>query len=328
MDMVLKSVEDALAFLEQASSWADGHPPKISFESELGALQIEIEGPLFHGELTGEVARGLASLQDEIYRATLFALTGLEGRAAKLTLQQKEAVELVISVDEGCTLINIDLGKFGEGLTGVLTNMTPSEITVLVVSITAVLALGWAGKTWLVEHYKAKTSIDADAQETERLKAVAQSHVDLVEKLGQIVEGNEKVARFAQASANGIRDIATRARDATSVKIGRLELDEDEIATMKKRAPRSAAEPIVSVGNFQILHASGRATPFKLTLVGPGFSSEFDVEFDDKEFSQSQVEAVWNAFKTRSVVELQVNAVLIGDKVKGAVLSDITPSAK
>ena len=326
MDTTLTSVEEALAFLEQASGWASDSPPNFSLDGELGKLQIEIEGPLFHGELTGEVARGLASFQDEIYRATLFALTGLEGRAAKLTLQQKEAVELVIDVDEGCTLINIDLGKFGEGLAGVLTTMTPAEVTVLVVAVTAVLAVGWMGKTWLVEHYKAKTTIDADSQETERTKLVAESHVKLVEKLGQIIEGNEKVARFAQASENGVREIATRARDATSVTVGRVALDQEAIAAMKKRAPRSAAEPIVSVGKFLILQASGKSTPFKLTLVGPGIPGEFDVEFDDNEFRQTQVEAVWSAFKTRTAVELQINAVLIGDKVKGAVLSDITPS--
>lgn len=323
----LTTIEEALAYVE--SFTRDGRskgkqPPNVIFDGELRTLRIELEGPLFHGALTGEVARGLAELQDEIYRATAFALTGTgDGRQGRLSNVQREAVELSIEVDEGCTLISVDLGKLSEGLVKTLAAMDPTHLTILVAASVALLAAGWVGRKWVAEHYKARSGESAGDQETARLKVVAQSNVDIADRIASIIQSNPKVARFAAASESGLTEIATRATSATSMTAGRVELDQDDLATLRRRAPRSTSESINEVGNFRILSADGKTNPFKLTISGDVIAGEFAAEFDESEFSMDQADAVWTAFRNRTTVILEVKAVQLREKIKGAVITGV-----
>jgi hypothetical protein len=63
-----------------------------------------------------------------------------------------------------------------------------------------------------------------------------------------------------------------------------------------------------------------------LTLTGPELPYEFDVEVDPEEFGIDQIDYIWSSAKDRKPVELRINAVIVREKIKGAVLSDITPS--
>lgn len=321
----ISSFTEALAFIDRKVD--DGETvPKIIFDGQLKTLTIEIEGPTFKGELTGEVARGLAEFQDEIYRSIRYALSEHEGRDVRLTSQQKDAVELKIEVKKGCTLVNIDLGNLGNGIVGVLNNMTAAEVTTLTVSVVTILAFGWVGGKYVVEHFKSKTAIAEDAGEVKRLEAAVDANVKIVEKLTEVIGRDKRVERFAEAAATGMREIASNATGATSVKIGQVELDEDELMAMRRRAPRSKSEQIKETGDFRILHVDGTTSPFKLTISGAVIDGEFTVEFDESDFDKTQTDAVWNAVRTRSTVELSVTAVQIKGKTKGAVLLDINPS--
>lgn len=320
----ITTIEQALDYVEQLQQGKNGdHPITFQFDGELKKLTIELEGPLFHGELTGEVARGLTQLQDEIYRATAFALNGVEGRQSRLSNAQREAVELSIDVDEGCTLINIDLGKLGEGLVKTLTAMDQTQLTILVVASVAVLAVGWIGKTWVSEHYKSKSAEASGEQETARLQAATNANVQIADRMARVIDSSSKIARFAAASENGLTEIATRATSATSMTAGRVELGQDDLANLRRRAPRSTSESINEVGNFRILSADGKSSPFKLTISGDVIPGEFVAEFDESEFSIDQANGVWGAFRNRETVVLEVKAVQIRDKIKAAVITGV-----
>jgi hypothetical protein len=306
----ISTVEEAIAFLEEFSGQESA---KVQLNAELKTLSIEIEGPLFKGALSGELARGLAEFQDEIYRAARFTLLADNGR---LSASQKEAFELSIEVKEGCTLINIDLGKLAEGLTSTLQTMTPGELTTLSVAVAAVLAAAWVGKSWLAEHYKAKTELAGNEEETKRLTAVTTA----IEK---IVNGDSRVSRFAEAGANGVREIATRATGATSVKIGRAEVDEEALANLRRRAPRSSSEAIHEIGLFRIFSLDAKDGPFKMTVAGTVVDGEFDVEFEKSDFSEEQIAELINALTNRTEIRLEVKAIRLREKIRGGVLFDI-----
>lgn len=324
----LSSIEQAIAFIHGLDD-PDYAEAKVSFNGELRTLEIEIEGPLFHGELTGELARGLAEFQDELYRAARFAITGKEGRESRLTIPQKEALELRIEVNKGCTLIKIDVGKFGDGLLQILqdsvSSMTPLELTGFVVAVVAVLGVAWIGKTAVVEHFKEKTASAEGGQETERLKAAADAPVRVVEQLAAVINQDKRIERFAMATEKGLTEVAARATDATSVKMGRVELDDAALAALHRRSPKSASENIHEIGDFRILHVNGSVSPFKLTLGGASMG-EFDIEFDPAEFTPEQDDLIWDAARTRRMVRLEVKAIQLRDKIKGAVLLDIFPA--
>jgi hypothetical protein len=310
MPVIVSTIEEALDFLEKNTGQES---VKIQLSGELKTLKIEIEGPLFKGAITGELARGLAEFQDEIYRAARFSLLGDNGR---LTTSQKEAFELSIEVKEGCTLINIDLGKLAEGLTSTLQTMTPGELTLLAVAVATVLAAAWVGKGWLAEHYKANTELSNNQEETKRLTVVTTA----IEK---IVNSDRRISRFADAGSNGIREIASRATDATSIKVGRAELDEDALLNLKRRAPRSNSEALHEVGLFRVFRLDAKDGPFKMTIAGTVIDGEFDVEFERSDFNQAQIQALTNALTDRTEIELEVKAFRLHEKIRGGILIDI-----
>lgn len=320
----LSTVEDAIAYIE-------GKPTEgiaaLQFNGELKTLSIEIKGPGYEGEITGEIARGLALFQEELYRAARFAHTGAEGRESRLTNAEKEALELRIEVRRGSTLINIDLGEWGKALASVLQNMPPADLTTLVVASVAILATAWVGRQFVSEHFKAKSARDAAQLNNEAQKAALDANVAIVEKMAGIVAADPRLERIAEASTVGISEIATRANNATSIKAGRLELDEADIATLKRRKPRSSAESIQETGKFRVLHVDGKTSPFKFTLAGAVMPGEFTIEFDESEFADEKNARIWAAIRSQTELTLQVKAVLLGGKIKGAVLTDIEPES-
>ena len=319
----ISTIEEALDFIE---SYSEQTGKAFRFDGDLQTLTIEIEGPGYRGEITGEIARGLAIFQEEMYRAARFAVTGEEGRGSRLTNPDKEALELRIEVERGCTLVKIDLGKWAEGFIKVLGDMPVEIQAVLVVSTVVVLAAAWVGKHFLTEHYKARAAKQSDAAEQARLDAALSANLAVVDRMASLIEKDQRVARFAEASTTGITEVATRAKDATHVKAGMLELDEEDLVVLKQRKPRSSAESITETGLFRIIHVNGKSSPFKFTLAGQALPGEFAIDFDEAEFSEAKCVRIWEAIRAQSQIELTVKAVLLGEKIKGPVLTAIEPS--
>ncbi|MPT54997.1 hypothetical protein [Delftia sp.] len=319
----LSTIEEALDFIEGGHAH-DG--TLVRFDGELQTLTIEIEGPGYHGEITGEIARGLAVFQEEMYRAARFAVTGEDGRGSRLTNPDKEALELRIEVKKGCTLINIDLGKWSEGFLKVLGNMAPEVQIAIVVGAVAVVAAAWVGRHYITKHHEAKAAKQSSDAQQAVIDASLAANAAVVDRMAKIIENDQRIARFADASATGITEVATRAKDATYVKAGRMEFDQDDLAALKQRKPRGSPELIVETGKFRIIQVNGKTSPFKFTLSGQALPGEFTVDLDESDFSENKYARIWAAFKSQAQIELTVRAVLVGEKIKGPVLIDIEPS--
>lgn len=78
--VVLRNVNEAKAFLEDLRNKPFDGNLSLRFEGDLEYIRMDIAGDDFHCSITGELSRGLAAYQDEIYRAAKFAIYGKEGR--------------------------------------------------------------------------------------------------------------------------------------------------------------------------------------------------------------------------------------------------------
>ena len=301
----IATIEEAIALLSETRL---DDKINVQLDGELKTLTIEIEGPMFHGALTGELSRGLAEFQDEIYRAARFVLLDDKGR---LSASQKAAFELEIEVDKGCTLINIDLGKIADAVSGALQTMTSGELIGLGVAIAAVLGAAWLAKSWVSEHYKASTERTGQTEETKRLVAVTQ--------MAQVL-ADPRVQRFAEAGANGAREVAARATGAVSVKVGRVEFDQDDLAALNKRSPRSTAEKINETGKFRIFNLEAVDQTLKATINGSCVSGEFDAVVYKEDFSEAQLVALSVALSLGTEIELEIQAARVGERIRGGVI--------
>lgn len=331
-DVALKTIAEAVHFLEHGS-FAEGD--QLSVGGELSVLEIRIFGPGYHGELHGEIARGIVAFQDEIYRATLQTLQELGVDQKRLSTSQKEAVELRIEVEDNCTLIKFDMGNFAKGLMEVLSTMPPETLAWVVIGAVAVAVSGWAAIKLGGQHIDRKAAKDqldqqqavlqaAQQAETERTKLQAEN----MQRLISVLDANageqkgQAVMRYAAATENGVRDIAVRATDARAVQVGSAELNEADLREIRRRAPRTTPEKIDLTELFKIVQFNKGLSPYRTVISCRSFG-EFAAEFDEAELSTDKVEAFYAAFRSGEQVALSVSVMLSGEKIKFATVTDV-----
>lgn len=325
----LSSIEDVLGFLEHENfhqRFAEAEAVELSLTGELEKLQIRIYGPDYHGELTGELARGIAVFQDEIYRATLNVLNSLGAEQGRLTAPQKELVALKIEVLDNCTLINFDMGELSKGLIGVLKSMPPKYIVAIVLAVAAMGATGWVASDLGGKYIDAQTAQAAQQAETRRHEIHAQNMDRLIGVLEhRATEAPELNAAksFVDATKNGVREIAVRAVNATAVEVGARRLDEDDLKELRKRSPRTSPDKHDITEPHRIIRFA-KGAPAKLVIAGRTFG-EYPVDLDEYEFTREKIDALYEAFKKGEPINLSITLLVSGEKIKSALVVDIQP---
>lgn len=79
-----------------------------SLTDEELTLTIKIEGEGFHSSITGEVARSLWGLQENLYRAAALIIHG-QPNIRKLTQEERTGLTLTFKIKEGCTDARVGL---------------------------------------------------------------------------------------------------------------------------------------------------------------------------------------------------------------------------
>ena len=328
----ISTIEEAVNFLER-KEFPEG--VQVVLGRELKSLEIRIFGPEYHGELHGELARGIVLFQDEIYRATLETLQELGVDQKRLTTPQKELVELRIEVENNCTLIKVDMGNFANGLKEVLSAMPPDMLVWVLVGAVAIGVAGWAAISLGGKHIarkEAKDQLDqqqavlAGAQEAETARAQLQA--ETMQRLVGVLEAHaaepqgRTALRFAAATENGVKDIAARATGARAVQVGDTELNEAALREIRRRAPRTTPEKLDLTEAFKIVQINKGASPHRTVLSGRSLG-EFAAEFDEADLSEEKVESFYSAFKAGQLITLSVSVLISGEKIKFATVTDV-----
>jgi hypothetical protein len=330
--LVLSTIEDAVQFLEENDLPVG---VRLNLEGELSTLEIRIFGPAYHGELHGEIARGIVSFQDEIYRATLETLQELGIDQKRLSSHQKELLELRIEVENNCTLIKFDMGNFAKGLTEVLSAMPPEILAWVVVGAVSVGVAGWAAINLGGRHIARKESKDQLDQQQAVLQAAQQAEIErtrlqaeTMQRLVAVLESNagelkgQAARRYSIATENGVKEIAARATDAVAVQVGNTELDEAALREIRRRAPRTIPEKVDVTESFKIVQFNKAIFPHRIVISGRTLG-EIAADFDEAELSKDKVVAFYEAFRSGEQIGLSVSALISGEKVKFATITDV-----
>lgn len=322
----LSSVDEAVRYLDSLKVIGGEIDLDVKFAGELQFIRIDIEGPEFHHSITGELSRGLAAYQDEIYKAAKFALLGREGRV-QLNADQRAAFELVFEVREGSTDLIASVDKIVDGLVAGLGTMDPVTLAVVIVSVVLILVGGHvAAKVHqgIQETKQRKDALDAETRRAEisvdLARKVASEQVALAKVL---TEGRplQVVERFESAQTEGVKQVVRSVPTATEVQFGGVPFDADDIKELRRRAPRSKSEYVEVVGNFKVF-ADTNITPIRLTLSGGELPGEFNVDFP-ADLDAHKLDWLWTGIKSKTVLPLEVGATIIREEVRGGVLLDV-----
>lgn len=320
----LESVAQAVAYLEGLRTGQD-LSTEVSFGGELAAIRIDIEGPEFHGSITGELSRGLASYQDQIYRAAKFALYGRDGRF-QLTAEQRKAFELVFEVREGSSDLLGAIEPIVDGLKAGIVNMDPQTLAYVIVAVVLILVAGSVA-TKIFESLQATKQKKIEAETTEaQLTAVTDMAQQAIAESRRVVEVLAHAPgpiphRFELAQSEGIKEVLKSVPTATQVDVAGVKFDSDDIKELRRRSPRAKAEYAVVREEFRVF-ADTVHTPVRLTLSGASLPGEFTADFPD-DLESAQANLLWQAIREKGTAVLEVSATIVRDKVKSAVITDV-----
>lgn len=341
MAVILRGIEEARCFLDSVLSGERKWDPELEpleFEGELRSLKIEIDGPGFDGEITGEVARALAAYQDAIYSFAKVVCFGDENvPGTRLPAEVRRAFEFSVAVSEGCTEVSIDLKPVMEGAGDNLRKMDSKTFANLMIVLAVVAALGINGYVLGSKFLDNQNAADQREHVEETLTTAMNGQREIVSEMAGLLRetalagAGPSVANYARsvvgslgaAQSVGVTELAKAAPTATSINFGATQLDSDAIAAINKRAPRAKAEPYDITGEFKVYAETLAGKPTKLTFHGRQLPSEVEVDFEELVFSEEQCDAMWKAIREKTAINVSLQGLVLRDKVKGAVLVDI-----
>lgn len=327
-DVNIDSFNSALEFLEGQP--LSGDFTSVSLTGDMEKLEIRIYGESYHGEFTGELARGVALFQDELYRATLNILNSLGSEQARLTSAQKELLALKVEVFDNCTLFSFDFGEWSKGLIEVLKNMPPKVAAVVVVVVACAAIGGCVAVDLGGKYFEVQKSTTSVQEETKRHEVHAKNMDRLIAAYAARVQEDSRVVAASElvaASQNGVREIAVRAVDARAVDVGAVRLDEEALAELRKRSPRTSPDKKDITESYKIIRFT-KGAPATLVLNGRSYG-EFSANIDESEFSGEKVDALYAAFRADMQITLSVALLVANGKIKSASVVDIdVPSTK
>lgn len=311
--MILNSVEDALRALSDIEDGQTNDYEEIVFSGELSAIKIVVEGPRYKGTVPAELARGLWEFQGAIYRATAFALTGVED-IKKLNADQRRELELVFKVVEGSSDFQALLGDFVKSLGEGFKTLDPKLRARLLICFALLFAGGLVSWKILGESAETKraeiaaaTSIQMEQEKTRQFSLFA-----------EVASKEPRVQSFVKAAEEGTTAIVKAVPDATSLKVGRVEFNRDEIKEVNQRSERVSSVSNAVSDDFMVYSSESKLNHATKFVLAGSDGTEFPVTALHSDFTADEIEKLWAAARQRTKVRLEVSITTNRGTVKAA----------
>lgn len=229
----------------------------------------------YNGTLPSSLAQGICEFQTEMYK--VYTLIKYKtSNLQKLTIEDREAAELVFTINPGCTEIIASLKElfeaFGEAFAKVTQGMSPTQKTMCFLFALAVLGGGWIGTSYL----ESKASIEEKQQEIqlEDVKQKAEIKRMTLLKDGMLsaikehagVDTIERAEGIQEHTAKAFTGVLKGASDATHITItgvDKVELTHNDIQEIIKNPIEKAKSEQLTL---EVLIDSIKRSADKLTL--------------------------------------------------------------
>jgi hypothetical protein len=309
----VESLDEAIALLGELKEASPDTEWDVQFGDLFAQVEIGIEGKNYHSTVPAELARGLWEFQEALYKAVAFALYGVEdGR--RLTWPQREQFELVFNVSEGSTQLSASIKDLLGGLTKGFETMDSKHKAWTLVAIAVVLVVGYGAVQLLdnkpvqIEQIKASLAATAEVEKTRQFEIVAQA------------AGGATVEKFAKASEKGARAVVESARDADTIKIGKVRLGRSEIEEVTQRAARDKATANIVVESFTVLRVEPKEGSLTRFLLQRPDGTEFVAILQDDELDAADVQLIWDAARSRKPIDLEITLTTMRNVIRSATI--------
>lgn len=322
--LIVRSEEDAFTLLQRAlTSELEEQPYVLEFEN-WPILKLRFVGEGYDSTITPHIAEALVELQHAMNRSYA-RLVRHSGSANVLTKEERKAIEFKAKVDEGSSLITVDLGEYAETLTTALVGkMSGTElvITILGVAISGGALLAY--KAFLAARSEdkkvdqaTKQTVQLSEQETKRLEIFANA-----------LTSNPALKSSHEDFDNVRHDILKSVGDADQLDIQGIPLSQDQARKIAS-TPRTKAEEVQLNGIYRIVKLDwSREDEVRISLYGTGSTKqEFIASMRAHNLTPQNIEKLKACEWERRPVHLSINAtVLRGDVTTATIVGVEWPS--
>ncbi|QPR87866.1 hypothetical protein [Aeromonas hydrophila] len=314
--------------------------------SGLDQLKFTFEGDpaKFNGSLTSGMCKGLYELQMEFYK--IFTLVKYQtDNLQRLKNSEKEQLELVFTVDEGCTEIIGELKDFiqtvGEAFSNMTNGMSGAQKTgcyILTIFALSGGVVGWHLADLEAEKHKADAVVQQIATqataENERMKILKDGLITiargnpLVQPPQVTKEAEELTTGVVTHSAKAHESVLKSAADADKITInglGEVKLGNKEITSYVQ----SPTEPLTKVEQTLKIEIDSIKRNGDRVVISCHLESDEDSSFtavaDTSFLDQSEINTLFDSFRDGQPVEVLGSVRSRGGVIESALLSSITP---
>lgn len=340
---ILNSESEALEYLNRVLSGEEALDINNIEFGDWAKLKIRLTGDGFHSSINATVMKGLLALQDGIYQS--YAIAKDVDSTRFLTYQERSNLEIEIEVSEGSSILGLDFQELGEKFIASTVDKMPPEY-ILATLIT--FALSWAGKASWAVFVKARSDekiaeLNAQARLDEQkasmlhqLEVMQESNKNALEHaklnqentklLAQTIAMNPKLRDMSNAIDESkeamVRAMANSGADTVEFQEIRLETN---IAKELTTTPKSKWLPSRLDGTYLILSVDySNSDVYKIKLQDVDTAVEVVAFFEDLTSNNSDIDLMTTAANLRSPVCVNMNVSRQGDKIKDAVIVNVT----
>lgn len=240
-EIIIGNEDEAFSLLQKALGNEITDTTKITFKG-WPIFNLTIEGKDFNSSIPTRIMPPILDLQKEIHRIYCKAKYNSED-TRKLTDEERELLELVVTIKPGSTKFFTDLfNALNEIVKN--SNMNSTQVLSLLIAISFTLATSIGWKDWLSakerEHGQ-DISVRLSEQETERLKLVT----EVLSRTPELQQNKESISNFQSA-------ISKRLRPSDQIKINDEPIINGARAAEIVPAPKEISKEIRLDGDYRI----------------------------------------------------------------------------
>jgi hypothetical protein len=319
---VINSEEDALRFVEMYVAGQD-LPDGVSFDGWPN-LTFRLTGEKFHGSLTPSVMKGFVEMQAHINRSFALLKYGVPD-PRKLSKEEKKAIEIQVNVEDGSSLIEVNMDGFlGELTQAVVGKVGPQEIVVTVLGT----ALIW-GSVALFKKYldnrkevrMAEVKSESDREHLSAIRFMSEQETKRTEILSTLISNQPRLDNQERLAYDAKTELVKSFSRAETAEIDGIVMDGELARTLTTNARRRSNE-IRLDGNYRIEKVdSTDPESFKVQVRNVDSDLRIscivqDVFLDAIEHKKALQQAEWD----RKAVHLSINAKELDGEIKSAVI--------
>ena len=320
-NITIKNEDDAFAAIQHYLE-SGGFKGGVRLEG-WPKLKIRLVGDKFDASITPPVMKSFLELQNLVYKSYAIAQYGTDD-TRKLSKEEREELEIQVKVDEGSSIFEVDfqgvLEKFAEKA---VETMPPEMLAITIIG----LGVLWVGKTSYsayLDHRKDIRMAEVKSEEQREMLSAMQvsskeetKRVELLTKLVMRQPALEAVSRQAYDTQTEMLKGFATADEAT---VAGVTTSGDIASELVVNARRRAAERRLD-GFYRVLRVdSSNPDEFKVKIRKNRSSLEFEALLEDESLDAEKKEVLQYAEWERTTVYLNINAKVLDDAIKSAVI--------